>query len=206
MCAGWVSSSRDACQMMVLRLGYRVAYDRCMSLILKQVFGLIRLLNSETGSRAIASGMALGLILALSPLFSLQGILVLLVILIFRVQVGAAFLSAFFFKGLTLILAPALDLLGQWVLELPALQGLWTTLYQAPLVPWTRFNHSVVMGGGVLGLGLVVPAYFVFVRLVANYRTQVRDRLVRTRFWKWCRATTVAQLYFKYEKAREVLS
>lgn len=177
-----------------------------MTLILKQVFGLIRLLNSETGDRAIALGMALGLILAFSPWASLQGVLLFLVILLFRVQAGAALITAFFLKGLALLAAPLLDVLGQQVLEMEALQGVWTALYQAPLVPWTRFHHSVVMGGAVLGLALVAPGYLVFKRLVVSYRKQIRDRFAKTRFWRWCKGTTLAQLYFKYEKAREVLS
>ncbi|MFH0934944.1 MAG: hypothetical protein V1879_07035 [Pseudomonadota bacterium] len=47
-----------------------------MTLLLKQLFALIRLLNSDTGSNQIAAGVACGLILGFAPMLSLQALLV----------------------------------------------------------------------------------------------------------------------------------
>ena len=49
-----------------------------MTLLLKQLFALLRLLNSDTGTNQIAAGVACGLILGFAPMLSLQGLLVLL--------------------------------------------------------------------------------------------------------------------------------
>ena len=100
-----------------------------MSLILQQIFGFFKLLNSETGHNQIAAGIALGLVLGLSPALSLQALLVFLLIFLFRVQLGAALLSAFFFKFAGYALDPVADPLGRWILELPGLRPLFVTLY-----------------------------------------------------------------------------
>src|SRR5262245_9338226 len=121
-----------------------------MTLILKQLFNFIKLLNSETGTNQIAAGIACGLILGLTPAFSLQTILVLMLIFFFRIQAGAAFLTAAVFKVPAYLLDGVFDGVGRSVLEAEPLRPLFTSLYNMPLVPFTRFNNSVVMGSGVV--------------------------------------------------------
>ena len=48
-----------------------------------------------------------------------------------------------------------IDALGLKVLREPSLSGLWTQMYNAPLIPWTRFNNSMVMGATVLAFVLL---------------------------------------------------
>jgi uncharacterized protein (TIGR03546 family) len=136
-----------------------------MTLILQQIFGFFRLLNSETGHNQIAAGVALGLVLGLSPTLSLQTLLVFLLIFLFRIQAGAAILSAFFFKFAGYLLDPVVDPLGRWVLEQQNLRPLFIELYNMPIVPFTRFNNSIVMGSGVLALALAPFSFALITRL-----------------------------------------
>ena len=76
---------------------------------------------------------------------------------------------------------PALDALGYAVLGLPALRTAFTTLQNLPVVPWTRFNDTVVMGGFVAGIVLWVPVFLLFVFLVNLYRRRIRERIARSR-------------------------
>lgn len=64
-----------------------------MSYLLRQIFELVRLLNSDTGTNSIAAGIACGLILGFAPVFSLQTVLVIAVLFLFRIQLGAALVS-----------------------------------------------------------------------------------------------------------------
>ncbi len=171
-----------------------------MTLILKQIFSLIQMLNSETGTNQIASGLALGLALGFSPLFSLQGILILLVMFFFRVQMGAAFLAAFFFKFTAYLLDPVFHKVGEAVLKYEALRPIFTDLYNMPIVPWTRFFNTVIMGSGIVGLLLFVPAFFLFRWLVKTYRATVLARFQQTKFWKFVKATTFYKWYAKYDE------
>ena len=169
-----------------------------MSLILKQLFSLIQLLNSDTGTNQIAAGIAAGFILGMSPGFSLQFILVFLVILFFRVQLGAAFISMFFFKFVAFIFDPLFHALGKSILGAASLKALFTSMYNAPLIPFTRFNNTVVMGAGVLAI-LLSPILFVLAKkLVEKYREKVVERIKDTKAWKALKATTLYKWYYKY--------
>lgn len=170
-----------------------------MGLLLKQIFGLIKLLNSETGHNQIAAGVACGFILGMTPILSLQSLLVFIVIFFFRVQAGAAFLAAFFFAFIAWVFDPVFHQFGALVLGMPALQGVWTELYNMPLVPLTRFNNTVVMGSGVVAILAFPFIYFGSKILIIKYRKTVVERLKATKFWKAVQATSIYKWYYSYE-------
>lgn len=173
-----------------------------MTLILKQIFGLIKLLNSETGTNQIAWGVAAGFVLGMSPIFSLQACLIFLLILLFRIQAGAAFLTAFFFKFVAYLLDPAFAAVGAAVLEHPDLRQLFITLYNMPIVPLTRFNNSIVMGSGVLAILLMPVVFFLARMLVVKYRVAVVERYRSTALFKAIQATKFYKMYENYQSLR----
>ncbi len=142
-----------------------------MGLLLRPLFGLIKLLNSETGRNQIAAGVAVGFILGMSPMLSLQSLLILVCLVLFRIQIGAALLAAFFFSFVAYLLDPIFDRLGGAILEMSSLKPLFTTLYNMPVVPWTRFNNSIVIGAGVTALVLCPAIFFVTRTVVSKYRS-----------------------------------
>lgn len=170
-----------------------------MSFLLQQIFNFFKLLNSETGHNQIATGVALGFVLGLSPTLSLQTFVVFVIIFLFRVQAGAAFLSAFFFKFLGYALDPVADPLGQWILEQKGLRPLFIELYNMPLIPLTRFNNSIVMGSGALAL-LIAPFLFILSRmLILKYRQKFVSRFKETKAWKAFAATSLYKWYNTYQ-------
>lgn len=169
-----------------------------MMLILNQIFSLFRLLNSETGTKQIAVGIACGLILGFAPSLSLQSILVFILLFIFRIQMGAAFLAAFFFAFIAWILDPINHWVGSRVLEIEALHPLYTTLYNMPIIPFTRFYNSVTMGAGVISIVLALPVYFISQILIAKYRTKVVERFKENKYWKMWTGTVLYSWYTKY--------
>ncbi len=171
-----------------------------MTLILKQIFALMRLLHSETGEKQIASGIALGVILGFSPFLSLQSLLVIFILLFTRAQIGAAFLSAFFFSFIAYLIDPMAHVFGGLILGSPGLKELWTTLYNMPIVPLTKFNNTVVMGSGIIGLLLAPIAYLSSQVLIQRYRTTVVKRIGETRVAKMIKKTSVYNWYVKYEE------
>lgn len=171
-----------------------------MSLILKQLFGFLKMLNSETGQNQIAAGIAAGFILGMTPLLSLQSLLVFAFIFVFRIQAGAAFTAAFFFAFIGWALDPVFHAIGSAVLETRSLQGLFTTMYNLPIVPLTRFNNSIVMGSAVLTI-LASPFVFWLSRiLIIKYRQTFVERFKQTKFWKALKATSLYQWYYSYDK------
>lgn len=171
-----------------------------MGLILKQIFGLIKLLNSDTGSNQIAAGVAAGFILGMTPVLSLQTLLVFFVIFFFRIQIGAAFICAFFFKFIAFLLDPVFHQVGVAVLEMEALQPLFTSLFNMPILPFTRFYNSIVMGSGITAI-ILAPFVFIGAKiLIHKYRATVVARFQETKFWKALKATSIYKWYYKYDE------
>ncbi len=171
-----------------------------MGFLLKQIFAFLKLLNSETGTKQLAWGIVAGFILGMTPSLSLQSLLVFMCLFIFRIQIGAAFISAFFFSFIAYLLDPVFDSAGSMILEADSLHSLFTTLYNLPIVPLTRFNNSVVMGSGVVALLLSPVVYIASIVLITKYRRAVVDRFKQTKFWKAVQATGFYKWYYAYEK------
>ena len=171
-----------------------------MTLLLKQIFNFLKLLNSDTGTNQLASGLAFGMILGFAPFISIQTFLVLLIIFVFRVQIGAAFLSAFFFKFVAFLFDYPAHLLGKAVLENESLKPLFTNMYNMPLVPMTRFNNSIVMGSMIVSILLFPIAYILFQMLILKYRQTVVARFKDTKYWKAFTATKLYNWYCTYDK------
>lgn len=171
-----------------------------MGLILKQIFSFIKLLNSDTATNQIAAGISAGFILGMTPAFSLQTLLVVFLIFFFRIQIGAALISSFFFKFAAFLLDPLFHLVGSTFLEIESLKGIYTTLYNLPIVPYTRFNNSIVMGAAVVSL-VSCPFVFLLSRiLVEKYRAQVVERFKTSKIWKAVKATSLYKWYYKYDQ------
>jgi len=171
-----------------------------MGLILKQLFSFIKLLNSDTGNISLAMGMTCGFILGMTPTLSLHSLLIFLILFFFRIQIGAALISAFFFKFVAFILDPAFDAVGKKVLEMESLQGFYTSLYNMPIIPFTRFNNSIVMGSAVITFALSPIVFLLSQYFIIKYRVTVLARFKETKVWKAVEATKFYQWYYKYDQ------
>ncbi len=171
-----------------------------MGLILKQLFAFIKLLNSDTGNISLAAGMTCGFILGMTPVLSLHSLVVFLILFFFRIQIGAALVTAFFFKFIAFLLDPVFDAVGSRVLEVESLQGVFTSLYNMPIIPFTRFNNSIVMGSAVVTFTLSPLVFIASQFFIVKYREIVVARFRTTRFWKAIEATKFYQWYYKYDQ------
>ncbi len=171
-----------------------------MTLILKQIFALFKVLNSDKGENQIAAGIACGLILGFAPGFSPQTLLVIFILFFFRIQIGAALAASFLFALIAYVLDPLFHSIGSMILEIEALTGLFTTLYNMPIVPFTKFYNSVVMGAGVLSIILFPIMFFVSRLLIQKYKIKVVAKFQETKFWKAVKATSLYKWYAKYDE------
>ncbi|MGZ3690564.1 MAG: TIGR03546 family protein [Pseudobdellovibrio sp.] len=169
-----------------------------MTILIKQIISLIQLLHSDTGRNQIASGLAFGVFLGFAPFISLQTALVFTIVFIFRVQLGAATLSAFFFKFIAFLLDPVADPIGRSLLENPSLRPLWTKMYNVPFLPMTRFNNSIVLGSFAISIVLCPILFFVFRVLITKYQTHLVAKFEATPIWKAMKASKFHDWYQKY--------
>lgn len=175
-----------------------------MTILLKQLFAFLKLINSDTGENQIAAGIACGLILGFAPTLSLQTLLVFVLLFFFRIQIGAAFLAAFFFKFPAYLFDPLFHKIGKVILELPSLEQTFTTLYNLPIVPFTKFYNTVVMGAGVTSVILFPIVFFVSKAMIVKYRVTVVQRFQQTKFWKAVKATSFYKWYASYDSLYNV--
>lgn len=171
-----------------------------MTLILKQLFNLFKLLNSDTGENQLAAGIACGIILGFAPGFSLQTVLVITLIFFLRIQMGAAFTSAFFFKIIAWMLDPLFDSVGRVILEVGTLKGLYTTMYNLPIIPFTKFNNSVVMGALIISIVLFPILFIISKLMIVKYRNTIVKKFQETKFFKALKATKFYKWYAKYDE------
>jgi uncharacterized protein (TIGR03546 family) len=165
---------------------------------LKLIRDFIGILREGQTPRQVAAGFALGSLIGFSPMLTLQGIVVWAIILLFDVNLGAAVIALTLCKLCAYLLDPAFHWLGYQILtNIDGLRPLWTTLYNAPVAPLTRFNNTVVMGSFVSALVLAFPLYFGFKHLVIAYRKTIGARLEKMKFYRVIKHSSVVEWYQK---------
>jgi uncharacterized protein (TIGR03546 family) len=163
---------------------------------LKLVTNFIKILREGQTPAQVAGGFALGFILGLSPMFTLQGALVWLIILVLDVNLSAATFSLGLFALIAYIFDPIFHRFGYFLLvDIDGLKGLWTTLYNAPIAPLTRFNNTVVIGSFVCALILFVPVYFGMKKFVIAYRATLGVHVAKWKIYKIIDRSSLVQWY-----------
>jgi uncharacterized protein (TIGR03546 family) len=166
-------------------------------IFLKILANFISALNAKATPRGIAGGFALGAIIGLTPTGSLHNIAVLLLIFILPLNKSASLVSAILFGLFAYALDPLFDRIGYFLLTLPALKPMWTALYNTPVVPWTRFNNTVVLGSLVGALAVLPLLFWGAAWGVAKYRERVVAVVAK---WKIAKIVKASKLFMLYEK------
>jgi uncharacterized protein (TIGR03546 family) len=167
--------------------------------LLKLIQSIIKTLHSEGTPGQVGAGIALGSVLGLTPLMNLHNLLIFSLIVILNLSFGGAMLGWALFVPLGFILDPLFHRIGLALLEAPGLRPFWTAWYNTPLVPYTNFNNTVVLGSVVAWLVLGVPIFFAARYGVARYRATIGERVRQSRFYK---AITASQVYNWYRLFR----
>ncbi|MCA9059190.1 MAG: TIGR03546 family protein [Planctomycetaceae bacterium] len=152
-----------------------------MLFLLKPVRLGIKALLTESTPRQLSMGFALGILLGLVPKGNLLAIGLGIMVAALRINLGVAAAAALAATFAGVWLDPVSDRVGTWLLSHPALQSFWTQLYNTPLMPWTDFNNSVVIGSLLIGLVLVYPLHRLSHPLFVRYSTVVGERARRWR-------------------------
>ena len=169
-------------------------------LLLKLIQSLIKTLHSEGTPGQVAAGLALGAILGLTPLWNLHNAVVLALIMVLNVSFLGAMMGWALSVPVGFLLDPAFDWIGRTLLlDTPALRPLWTALYNAPVVPLTNFNNTVVLGSVVFAAVVWLPLFFASRWGVARYRATVAERVKRS---AWYRTVAASKLYSLYRLFR----
>jgi uncharacterized protein (TIGR03546 family) len=164
--------------------------------LLKQI---IVIFQTDISPNQVAWGFALGAILGLVPNMFMKLVLF-IVIMMFRVNVSAAFLAWAVYEILSFALDPLFDVIGYQILSIGSLNAFYTWLYNLPVVPFTKFNNTVVMGSLIVGIILIIPNMIIAKKLLVYYRTHLRDKVSKWKIVKILTATILGANVIKIVK------
>ncbi|MHB0996176.1 MAG: TIGR03546 family protein [Elusimicrobiales bacterium] len=154
-------------------------------------------LTSDTDPRQIGWGIAIGFVLGLIPKGNLTAQLLLVLLMMLKVNIPFGLLTMFLVSFVNPLADKLTDPLGYALLTSDALAPLWTALYNMPVVPWTDFNNTVLLGGLIAGLALLFPVYLAGRRFGVFYNEKFRDRVMGSKLVKSLKASFLFDWYFK---------
>jgi uncharacterized protein (TIGR03546 family) len=170
-----------------------------MFTLLKLIQSIIKTLHSEGTPGQVAAGIALGSVLGLTPLVNVHNLIIFSLIVLLNVSFGGGMLGWALFVPVGFVLDPVFDRIGASLLQAPSLRPMWTSWYNTPLVPYTNFNNSVVLGSVVGWLVLAFPIFVAAKYGVARYRATIGARVQQSKLYK---AITASQVYNWYKLFR----
>jgi len=122
--------------------------------------------------------------MGLTPLMNIQNAIVFAAIVLLNVSFAGGLLGWALFVPVGFLLDPLFDRLGRrLLLETPALQPMWTTLDNTPVLALFGFDNTVVLGSVVGWLVLFGPILLLAQRGVIYYRATLGERVRRTRVY-----------------------
>lgn len=173
-----------------------------MFLILKYIAKLLKALASEASPSQIAGGFVLGMIIGLTPLLSLHNLVIVILIIILKVNIGMAIFSFLIFSGIAWLADPAFHSFGTWILENESLQSTWTAMYNNEWWAMTRFYNTVVIGSFLIALGLILPMFPLSMVFVNQYRKHIHARVQKLKIVKALKGTKLYSIYQTYSRVR----
>ena len=164
-----------------------------------QLFGkLIKLLRSADNPGQMAGGFILGMMLGLVSFKTLFAAPVILLIIVLNVNLSMTIFALLVFKLIAYLFDRMFHSLGYWLLvDLDFLQEIWRMLAGIKVVPFTRFNNTVVLGSFVASLLLLLPVFIGVKRFLINYKERYQPKIEKLKFM---RALKGSKLYTIFSK------
>lgn len=165
---------------------------------LKLIAKFIKLLNKEASPSALAGGVAFGALMGLTPKGALHNLCVLVLVLMLRVNLSVTIFFTAIFAGFAYLLDPLFNRLGYSLLvNVPALEPFWIKFYNTPVLPWFKFNNTLVLGSLVFSLVLFVPLFVAVNWMVKKYRVTFLTKIDQ---WKIVKVLKASKLYGLYAR------
>lgn len=149
--------------------------SRCLPLVAR----FCRAATERSASREIALAAAMGAVIGLLPKINFFAFILLVLLFRLKANWAAGLLSTLIFNTISLGCEPFLHRTGFLVLTWKPLVPIWTFLYNLPLLPWTGFNQTLVLGGLCAGAYLFWPVMVLANWLVDRYRLPLGEWLAR---------------------------
>jgi uncharacterized protein (TIGR03546 family) len=170
---------------------------------LKFISKFIKVLRSGESPGLIAGGFTMGFVVGLTPFWTLQNMAILAIAILTKVNLASVFFSLFLFSFVAYIFDPMFHDLGYFILvQIKAFRELWTTLYNWPIAPFSRFYNTIVMGSLVTALALAAPMYLLAKKGIIAYRKTWAEKIENWKVVKIVKGTSLFKWYVKVRDLR----
>ncbi|MEO9887838.1 MAG: TIGR03546 family protein [Balneola sp.] len=166
-----------------------------MFIILKYIAKLLKALSSEASPNQLAGGFILGMIIGMTPVASIHNLIILMLVIILKVNIGMVILAFLVFSGIAYLADPLFHSFGIWILELERMQSTWTSMYDNELWAITKFYNTVVIGSFVSAVLLCIPMFPLTKIGVIQYRKNIHEKVMKTKFAKALKGTKLYSVY-----------
>jgi uncharacterized protein (TIGR03546 family) len=151
-----------------------------------QIQSLLKELHSKDTPHQIALGFAIGSLAGWVP-FN-----------IVNVNTGFGLIAIGVVSIFSYALDPVASIVGKWLLvDNQALQPLWTTLYNIPIIPYTRFNNTVMIGSIALAIILFLPVYIISKWAVNRYRSTWYTKIEQSKALRYVQGSKLITWYLR---------
>jgi uncharacterized protein (TIGR03546 family) len=174
--------------------------------MLKLLFKLLTALNSETDPAQISLAFCFGMILGFTPVLSMHNLLVLFLILVLRVNVSAALLAWGFFTGIAYLLDTLFIQAGEYLLALPSMLDIWTSMYNSDFWRLTHFNNTLTLGSLAVSVVVFLPLFFIFKILILKYRKHILAWIRKSKIMQILKSNRYYQAYEKFTDIKNALT
>ena len=113
----------------------------------------------------------------------------------FRVHLGTFVLASIGFKLLGFAFESGIEQLGLALLQSPALESLWTSIYNTQIGRLSFFNYTTTFGGLVISLCAFVPLWLLCVFTIKQYRQHILTWMKQNKLLQLLKGTALIRLY-----------
>ncbi len=166
-----------------------------MFLLLKYIAKLLKALSSEASPNQLAGGFVLGMIIGMTPVASIHNLLILILVIALKVNLGMVILAFLIFSGIAYLADPLFHSFGIWILENENWQETWTSMYNNELWAITKFYNTVVIGSFISAVILCIPMFPLTKIGVVQYRKHTHEKVMKTKFAKALKGTKLYAVY-----------
>lgn len=147
--------------------------------------GFFSTIRGVDSNRQLALGITLGLMAGLIPKVSLLPYLIAVVLILSTANLLTGILGALLGSVISPLLDPLTHKIGSVFLTFDVFEPTFAWLNSLPLVPWTRFENTVVSGSLILGLILAYPAYRFSKTFFERYGARFYSSFTNSWIGKW---------------------
>lgn len=168
--------------------------------MIKLILKLVSILNSKTRPEEIALGAVLGMFAGFLMGAPVNLMIIFLLLVIINANMSVFFLSVLVFKLLAFGVDILGDKLGYMVLTLDFMKNAGSMLMSLPLISYTKFNYTVIMGDFLIALVLTPFVWFTAVRFVPFYRNNIQEKVDKFKLVKMIKMSNLFKIYNSYKE------